>query len=482
MDWYNYSGDLSNIQSLKVIKPVLEEKEAIEIFNLFREAKQLHPSITSWQRAWNKIAERQLLIEYVYLLTHGEMLSERIASQISEIGQSSSGKAKCEILRKVCFADLCGVRLSAIKLSASQSEDSGSDFGELLKGMESEFLVHVNEESGYIEGLHPIRSKHVVKRLHEFLPIDNTAISVMKMADKAVLSILFSHLPEFTLNKETFFRDAVESLWDEKDLSNYTSAIQGLFSGSVMQYFLSNRAAFDDADAHGGLFLLSTEMCPFAVFEDFGESMHTLDKMRATFPENKNIESEKIRKIVRNVLLKVGLWSKRKSSPMKLSGGQKQKLAIADALASNPGCLVLDDPTAMLDPASRKEVIKIAHELNQKEKMTIVLITHHTDEVVDAYRIILMKEGKFFYTGTSDEIILSMDMFVWNCIIPKSELNNYMKKYLIGNVRTVSDGVELRVLSKMPPTGNAVQVEATLEDAFLLYFGEKAGDKDDVQI
>ena len=156
--------------------------------------------------------------------------------------------------------------------------------------MESEFLVHVNEESGYIEGLHPIRSKHVVERLHEFLPIDNTAISVMKMADKADLSILFSHLPEFTLNKETFFRDAVESLWEEKDLSNYTSAIQGLFSGSVMQYFLSNRAMFDDADAHGGLFLISTEMCPFAVFEDFGVSMDTLDKMRETFPDNKNIE------------------------------------------------------------------------------------------------------------------------------------------------------------------------------------------------
>ena len=134
------------------------------------------------------------------------------------------------------------------------------------------------------------KKKHVVERLHEFLPIDNTAISVMKMADKADLSILFSHLPEFTLNKETFFRDAVESLWDEKDLSNYTSAIQGLFSGSVMQYFLSNRAMFDDADAHGGLFLISTEMCPFAVFEDFGVSMDTLDKMRETFPDNKNIE------------------------------------------------------------------------------------------------------------------------------------------------------------------------------------------------
>ena len=290
MDWYHYSGDLSNIQSLNVIKPVLEEKEAVELFRRFKEAKQLHPSITDWRGAWKKVAERQLLIEYVYLLTHGEMMEERIGTQISEIGQSSSGKAKCEILRKVCFADICGVKLSVVGLYSNQAEESDSDFGELLKSMESEFLVHVDAESGYVEGLHPIRSKHVVERLHEFLPIDNTAISIMKMADKVDLPILFSHLPEFALNKETFFRDAVESLWDEKDLSNYISAIQGLFSGSVMQYFISNRAAFDDADVHGGLFILSTEMCPFTVFEEFGVSMDTLDKMRETFPDNKNLE------------------------------------------------------------------------------------------------------------------------------------------------------------------------------------------------
>ena len=121
-------------------------------------------------------------------------------------------------------------------------------------------------------------------------------------------------------------------------------------------------------------------------------------------PENKNIESKKIREIVRNSLEKVGLWNKRKASPAKLSGGQKQKLATADALASNPQCLVLDEPTAMLDPASRKEVIKIIHELNQKEGMTIVLITHHTDEVVDADRIILMKQGKIIGDGSPEEI------------------------------------------------------------------------------
>lgn len=290
LDWYNYSGDLSNIQSLKVIKPVLEEKEAIEIFNIFREAKQLHPSMTSWQRAWNKIAERQLLIEYVYLLTHGEMLSERIASQISEIGQSHSGKAKCEILRKVCFADLCGVRLSVVNLYASQSEDSSSDFGELLKSMESEFLVHVNDESGYVEGLHPIRSKHVIDRLHEFLPVDNTAISVIKIVGTADIPVLFSHLPEFNLNRDEFFRNIVEVLWDENDLSSYISAIQGLFSGSVMKYYQSNQDTFNDANAHGGLLIISTESCPFAVFKEFGVSIDTLDKMREILPDNKNIE------------------------------------------------------------------------------------------------------------------------------------------------------------------------------------------------
>ena len=91
---------------------------------------------------------------------------------------------------------------------------------------------------------------------------------------------------------------------------------------------------------------------------------------------------------------KVKLWDRRKASPSRLSGGQKQRLATADALAGLPACLVLDEPTAMLDPDSRKEVINIVKELNRKEGMTIILITHHTDEVVDADRIVLMKDGK----------------------------------------------------------------------------------------
>lgn len=121
-------------------------------------------------------------------------------------------------------------------------------------------------------------------------------------------------------------------------------------------------------------------------------------------PENKNVPSEQIRKIVKNCLDKVGLWNYRKASPSRLSGGQKQRLAVADALAGSPECIVLDEPTAMLDPVSRKEVIRVIRELNQKEKITIVLITHHTDEVVDADKIFLMKEGHVIGEGTPEEV------------------------------------------------------------------------------
>ena len=181
------------------------------------------------------------------------------------------------------------------------------------------------------------------------------------------------------------------------------------------------------------------------------------------------------------LLEQVGMAEKRKKKMRTLSGGMIRRVGIAQAMLNDPRILVLDEPTAGLDPNERIRFRNLVSELS--EDRLVLLSTHIVSDVeYVANEIILMKEGKFFYTGTSDEIILSMDMSVWNCTVPKRELNNYMKKYLTGNVRTVADGVELRVLSKTPPARNAVQVVTTLEDAFLLYFGEKAGDKDDVQI
>ena len=151
-------------------------------------------------------------------------------------------------------------------------------------------------------------------------------------------------------------------------------------------------------------------------------------------PENKNIEPEKIRRIVETVLRKVKLWDRRKASPSILSGGQKQRLATADALAGLPACLVLDEPTAMLDPDSRKEVINIVKELNRKEGMTIILITHHTDEVVDADRIVLMKDGKIIGDDIPKKIFADCELLkkAKMDIPPVVELGMRLEKQQIG--------------------------------------------------
>ena len=151
-------------------------------------------------------------------------------------------------------------------------------------------------------------------------------------------------------------------------------------------------------------------------------------------PENKNIEPEKIRKIVETVLRKVKLWDRRKASPSILSGGQKRRLATADALAGLPACLVLDEPTAMLDPDSRKEVINIVKELNRKEGMTIILITHHTDEVVDADRIVLMKDGKIIGDDIPKKIFADYELLkkAKMDIPPVVELGMRLEKQQIG--------------------------------------------------
>ena len=151
-------------------------------------------------------------------------------------------------------------------------------------------------------------------------------------------------------------------------------------------------------------------------------------------PENKNIEPEKIRKIVETVLRKVKLWDRRKAAPSRLSGGQKQRLATADALAGLPACLVLDEPTAMLDPDSRKEVINIVKELNRKEGMTIILITHHTDEVVDADRIVLMKDGKIIGDDIPKKIFADYELLkkAKMDIPPVVELGMRLEKQQIG--------------------------------------------------
>ncbi len=121
-------------------------------------------------------------------------------------------------------------------------------------------------------------------------------------------------------------------------------------------------------------------------------------------PENLGIPTEEIWKRVEESLRAVGMTEYRSHSPNKLSGGQKQRVAIAGIMAMRPRCIVLDEPTAMLDPDGRKEVIRTLHELNRAEHVTILLITHYMDEVIHADKVIVMDDGKIVMQGTPREV------------------------------------------------------------------------------
>ncbi len=127
-------------------------------------------------------------------------------------------------------------------------------------------------------------------------------------------------------------------------------------------------------------------------------------------PENLGVAAPAIRHRVDAALKQVGMYEYREHAPHLLSGGQKQRIAIAGVIAMEPKCIVLDEPTAMLDPRGRQEVVQTISRLNQEKKITVVLITHHMDEAAKAQRVIVLSEGKIAADGTPGEVFSQVEL------------------------------------------------------------------------
>lgn len=191
----------------------------------------------------------------------------------------------------------------------------------------------------------------------------------------------------------------------------------------------------------------------------------------------KGIPPSAAKKRVKELITKVGLSKAAHKKIKKLSGGMKRRAGIAQAMLNNPKILILDEPTAGLDPNERIRFRNLISELS--EERLVLLSTHIVSDLeYIANEIWLMKDGELMHKGTADEIISSMPESVWECFAERNMVCDLMKQYKISNMKTEPNGVTLRIISQEKPFMNAKKTEASLEDVFLYYFGEKAGDED----
>lgn len=191
----------------------------------------------------------------------------------------------------------------------------------------------------------------------------------------------------------------------------------------------------------------------------------------------KGVHKAAARRRVQELLGQVGLSNVQDKKMRKLSGGMKRRAGIAQAMLNDPEILILDEPTAGLDPSERIRFRNLLSELAQDR--LVLLSTHIVSDIESiANEILLMKGGILLHTGTPEDIIGGVSEKAWSLTVPRNEAVRYTKAYRVANSKTVSDGVQLRILSKEIPDSEAVEVPLTLEDIFLIYCTEKEGEHD----
>ena len=191
----------------------------------------------------------------------------------------------------------------------------------------------------------------------------------------------------------------------------------------------------------------------------------------------KGLRPATARQRMQSLLEQVGLTQVRRQKMKKLSGGMKRRAGIAQAMLNDPKILILDEPTAGLDPKERSRFRNLISEL--AENRLVLLSTHIVSDVeYIADQILLMKDGSLVHHGTSQQLLAAAPTQVWTCTVPRAQADQLLHQYPVVNLKTLPQGVQLRVLSQTPPTPEAHPAEMSLEDLFLHYFGETAGETD----
>lgn len=273
-DWYLYGGDTSKVR-LQIVNMHLSIEEAEKIFKQLQSANKLSEAAKSWQPAWEIIEEKKLLIEYVFLLTRGEMIAERISHQIKELNRNSKGSAaKLEILRLISLADILNIRISTERLTEfiQSTVRFEEDRGEVYKELENEYYLKFNEH--FVEGLHPVRSRHLVDALHETISLNGSLVSLFQIIEQ---TDVFNFFANFAVERNTAqIQGLYQSLAPVLAKKNYVwkvKALDGLLFYDIHNYWKINQVAFNDIFETGALDIFVMDMIPFkklGILESFG--------------------------------------------------------------------------------------------------------------------------------------------------------------------------------------------------------------------
>lgn len=236
------------------------------------------------------------------------------------------------------------------------------------------------------------------------IKVDNLVFEYIRRDEKDEVigvEMAVDHL-SFQVNKGEFVAVLGHNGSGKSTLAKHINAI--LLPGEGTVYV-------DDIDTRDGAMLWEIRQRAGMVFQNPDNQIvqNVVEEDVGFGPENLGVPTKEIWKRVEDSLKKVGMYRERKESPNNLSGGQKQRVAIAGVLAMRPKCIIFDESTAMLDPVGRREVLKAVKEINQKEEITILWITHFMDEVTEADRVLVMNEGRLVMQGKPREIFSRPD-------------------------------------------------------------------------
>lgn len=277
-DWFRFGADISRI-NLTTIDISLSTQEAKDIFEQFKKKKKIHSDIKEWQPVWEQVMNKGLLIEYTYLLTKGQMIHERLSSQLKYLFQSACSAAKIEILRMVSLADCLNIKLETTRLIAYIKSEIGfqQDRGILLKELEKEYFLNFNSQ--IVEGLHPVRSNHLKDLLHNNLPIEESMINLLKILNDDYKHGFFINAPLLLTNSnKSIFYNGLASLLSEGKISDMVYAMDGIMHGEPQRYWFANRELFDEVYSTGGIELFTMATVPFT-------ELNTLDELSGIIGE-----------------------------------------------------------------------------------------------------------------------------------------------------------------------------------------------------